>query len=192
MTGIQYDQTRKTNTINSVTGIDTLDPNNFLRQLNPSPYDISYDVHIATKNMDDGLQIIEQILPYFQPSYTLNIQDIPELAITKDVPVLFQGIGFRDEYEGGFDGERVMIWTLSFVVKGYLYPPIGNAAIIKKVIATFYKDQDLVTPSGAVTVKVDPINSAYNAVDSNGNQAWTILTDIYGEEQLDSNGNPPP
>ena len=183
LTGLEYDADRKMSTLNQKTVVDDTDPDSFFRQLNPSPYNFSYDVHIAVKNMDDGLQIIEQILPYFQPSYTLNIEDIPELSISKDVKVVFAGIGLTDDYEGSFDDDRVLIWTLSFVVKGYLYPAIGEASVIKKVINNFYKDEEMTVKSDVVTVKVDPIDSAFD-------DDWSPVTNIYDETQLDSNGDP--
>ncbi len=183
LTGLEYDADRKVNTLNNTVKTDETNPDSFFRQLNPSPYNFSFDVHIAVKNMDDGLQIVEQILPYFQPSYTLNIKDIPELAISKDVKVVFAGIGLTDDYEGSFDDDRILIWTLSFVVKGYLYPAIGDAEVIKKVITNFYKDEEMTVKSNVVTVKVDPIDSAFD-------DDWEDVTTIFDESDLDSNGDP--
>ena len=155
----------------------------FLKQLNPVPYDFQYNVHIATKNMDDGLQILEQVLPSFQPSFNLNVSDIPELSIVRDVPVIFAGITKTDTFEGSFDQGRILEWTLSFVVKGYLYPPITDAAVIRRVIASVYKDRELETKQNVTTVKVDPIDAAYD-------EEWDWKTDQFDETMLDSNQDP--
>ena len=184
LTGLQYDANRKLPTLNGSTHLNSSNVTTFLKQLNPVPYDFSFDVHIAVKNMDDGLQIIEQILPTFQPSYNLNVKDIPELQITKDVPILFQGITLADSYEGSFETERTLIWTLTFVVKGYMYPPIKDADIIRKVIANVYKDAELEQKQNVITVHVDPIDAAYD-------EQWQPSINTYTEEQLDSNGEFP-
>lgn len=184
LTGLQYDANRKTNTLNKFTSINTEDPDSFLKQLNPSPYDLAFDVYIAIKNMDDGLQIIEQILPYFQPSYTLNVKDIPELDIVRDINVILMGVDLTDDYEGSFEDDRVLEWKLTFVVKAYLYPVIGEASVIKKVIASIYKDEELIGDKNSViTVKVDPIAASFE-------ESWAEKTNIYSEDELDSNGNP--
>jgi len=184
LTGLQYDSERKLNTLHTVGKPDPNDVGTFLRQLNPVPYDFAFDVHIAVKNMDDGLQIIEQILPWFSPSYNLNVKDIPELNLIKDVPVIFSGISLTDQSDGSFDEARVLMWTLSFVVKGYLYPSIGDAEVIRKVIANIYQNKELTDPkNNIITVQVDPIDAAFD-------DDWTVKTKIYGTDEIDSNGNP--
>lgn len=180
---MQYNQSRKLNTLNYNTTTSESDVDAFLKQLEPVPYDFQYDVHIAVKNIDDALQIVEQVVPNFRPSFNLRVDDIPELSITKDVPVILNGISKTDDYEGAFDTKRIHIWTLSFVVKGYLYPPIGEAQIIKKVFGNIYKDEDLTSKSGVTTVRVNPIDSAFS-------DDWEEKTDKFDETQLDSNGDP--
>jgi len=183
LTGIQYDPQRKTNTMNGSTAVNTQDVTTFLKQLNPAPVDYQFQVQIAIKNIDDGLQIIEQILPYFQPSFNLNVKDIPELQIAKDVPVILAGIQPIDEYEGAYEQERILLWSLDFVVKGYMYPPISDAAIIRKVIANVYKDKDLTRKSGVITVRVDPNDAGFN-------DDWEAKTNKFTEFELDSNQEP--
>lgn len=184
LTGIQYDPQRKVQTMGFNQGFDENDASSFFKQLNPVPFDLSYNVYIAIKNVDDGLQIIEQILPYFTPSYNLSIKEIPELSIVRDVPVIFQGsVDLQDDYQGNFDTQRVLIYTLSFVAKSYLYPPINDENLIKKVFVNYYKDKEMEEKQNVTTVKVNPIDSQFN-------EDWESDTTHYSEEQFDSNGQP--
>lgn len=180
---MRFDQSRKLNTMGDTTAPKTGDITQFLKQLNPVPYDLAFEVDIAIKNIDDGLQIIEQILPNFAPSYTLTVKDIPELAIVKDVPIILSGLNLTDTFEGSFEEPRILVWTLSFVVKAYIYPAIKDSDIIRKVIANIYKDSELTTKSEVITVRVDPIDAEYD-------DDWKAETNIYQEEELDSNQEP--
>jgi len=183
MTNIQYDSARKLNTLNRMQGTKTDDVSMFLSQLNPSPYDFQFDVSIATKTADDGLQIIEQILPNFQPSFNLNVKDIPELSIVKDIPVIFSGITKTNTYEGSYDEQRVFTWDLSFVAKGYMYPAIRDADIIRKVYANIYKDKDMTQKNTIIKTEVSPIGA-------NIEDEWSAKTEIFNEDSIDSNGEP--
>src|SRR5580693_1176095 len=117
MTNLAYDKSRKLQTIRGVQkAVLGSNPQAVVKQLNPVPFDIQYDLTIATKYIDDGLQILEQILPNFTPSWTLNIIDIPELGIERDCNVIFAGISKQDTYEGNYEDERILTWTLSFIV----------------------------------------------------------------------------
>lgn len=173
--GIEYDRERKLQTMGAInvtnTGSDSL--NAFLKQLNPVPYNYNFDLHITSKSLDDGLQIIEQILPNFTPSFNLTIKDIPEINLVRDVPVIFNGIDTLDDFEGDIKDLRVLTWTLHFKVKGYLYPNIKDATIIKEVIASIYNEEDMDEDSkqAVVTVSVDPI-------DAEPEDEWEALTTI--------------
>jgi len=183
LTGFQYDAQRQLNKLNGLTTVGTSDVTQFLRQLNPVPYDFSFDVNIAVKNMDDGLQIVEQILPTFDPSFNLNVQDIPELQIVRDVPVIFGGVTKTDTYEGGFGETRVLEWTLTFVVKGWFYPPIKDAEVIKRVLVDVYKDKELAEKYETLTARVDPLTAMPE-------DDYDIVVDVFNEDELDTNGMP--
>jgi hypothetical protein len=185
MTGLQYDPARQIPDNLSCPKPDPENAGDYLRQLNPVPYDIQFEVMIALKNIDDGLQIVEQIVPYFRPQQNLTIDDIPELQISKDVPIILGGINMNDDYEGPFDTERVTIWSLSFVVKAYLYPPIssGDQDLIRKVLTSLYKDPAMTSKHEVIIDQVDPIDAAFG-------DDWSQNTTIYGEALLDSNGDP--
>lgn len=186
LTNMQYDPNRKLVTMGKTVRPKSTDVTAFLKQLNPVPYDFNYELNIMTKSIDDGLQIIEQILPNFTPSFNLVVKDIPELDITRDVNVIFNGINQSDEYSGQFEENRVLIWSLNFTVKGYLYPNITDAEVIKKVYGNVYMNSSM-TPDNKteiVTVKVDPIDAAFG-------DNWSPKVGIYdGETTFDTNGNP--
>ena len=101
----------------------------------PVPYNMTIQLSIMTKLNDDMLQIIEQILPYFQPSYSLPIKFLGNLNEVKYVPVNLDNIQMEDDYEGNFDTRRALVYTLTFTAKTYVYGPVTDVSsnIIDKV-----------------------------------------------------------
>ncbi len=133
MTSINYDPSRKTSPIlkylkesGSSTGVKT--------QYMPVPYNIGFQLGIISKSQDDALQIIEQILPYFQPSFNITIEMIPEMDESRDIAYVLNSINYDDEYEDDFIVRRSIVYTLEFTAKSYLYGPVVNADIIRKAI----------------------------------------------------------
>lgn len=136
LTGLQYDKTRKqiTNIRNFYNNPTT---NNIESLWNPVPYDFDFEISIYVRNNEDGAQIVEQILPYFAPDYTTKVNLIPELNVVKDIPVLFNDIKSQIEYEGNQDADiRVVIWTLTFTMKGYLFGPSSGSSLNNSIIKT--------------------------------------------------------
>ena len=105
-------------------------------QYTPVPYDITISLSVFVKNADDGVQILENILPFFTPEWTNSVKLIPELNLNMDVPVVFNDISTEDTYDGDFSSRRSLIHTLNFTVKGYLFGPVRNQGVIKRAIAT--------------------------------------------------------
>jgi hypothetical protein len=136
---------QQSRTINSSTSASS--------QYAPTPYNINVLLYIYTKNQDDGLQIIEQILPYFNPDYNLSLKAIPELDIKNDLPILLNSIGFQDEYEGDLTTRRAIIWTLSFVMKLNFYGPVNKQGIINKVTTNTYRDAALANQQQKIVVQ---------------------------------------
>jgi hypothetical protein len=155
MTGIEYDPSRKISPIQQNRAVnassDTLN-----QQYAPTPYNINMTLYIYSKNQDDGLQVLEQILPYFNPDYNLTLKAIPALNILNDLPILLENIQYEDNYEGDFALRRSIIWTLNFVMKLNFYGPINKQGIIRKVIATTFNKPDLTEQNQKYTVSVDP------------------------------------
>lgn len=121
----------------------------------PVPYNLGFELAIISKNQEDGLQILEQILPYFQPHYNLSVKLLPSMNEVKDVPVVLQNIDYEDDYEGDFSTRRAIIYTLQFSVKTYLYGPVTEPKVIKKAIVD-YSTSAKVTAPREVRYQVTP------------------------------------
>jgi hypothetical protein len=108
-------------------------------QYNPVPYDFDFSLYIYVRNIEDGTQIIEHILPYFTPDYTVKLNLIPEMGIVKEVPVLLKNTNYEVTYEGPRENEtRTIIWTLNFTVKGFIFGATSEPKIIKKSITNIF------------------------------------------------------
>ena len=116
-------------------------------QYTPVPYNMNFELFVMTKNSDDGIQIVEQILPYFQPEYTVTINEVPEMDVVRDVPIVLNSIGYEDTYTGSFTERRAIIYTFNFVAKAYVYGPVTTQKPITKTEVTAYADlQDKAPP----------------------------------------------
>lgn len=135
---MQYDGTRKLNTIGRISTKDSTDVSKFKYQYNPVPYNIEFKVYVYAKNTEDGTKIIEQILPYFTPDWTTTVQLIPEMNVAMDIPITLDNIGYSDNYDNDFKERRAIIWTLDLTLKGYLYGPVKKSGIIKFINNNFY------------------------------------------------------
>jgi hypothetical protein len=132
--GLQYDPTRKSTQTQQIIN-QTPDGSEVKRNYLPVPYNMRFELSIMTKLNDDMLQIIEQILPYFQPAYQLPINFLGNLKEKRDVAINLDNITMEDDYEGNFDTRRALIYTLSFTAKTTLFGPITDVTgdVIKKV-----------------------------------------------------------
>lgn len=131
ITGMNYDTSRKLNKMNQLTCYDP--ENGMKRSYFPVPYNIDISLYVLTKTQEDGLQIIEQILPYFSPEFNLRVKALPELNTFLDVPVILNGLTLQDDYEGDFQTRRFVTWTLNFTVKTSLFGPVANSSYIETV-----------------------------------------------------------
>jgi len=121
--------------------------------IGPVPYVLSFDLNIMAKTQDDMLQILEQILPYFQPDYMITIKELGN-NISTDVPIILTGISLSDEYESDMLTRRVITYTLSFDMKVRFYGPIEQVSIIKSVVVNYKENGNEL---GARFVKLNPI-----------------------------------
>ena len=168
LVSLDYDPNRKVSPIQQSRALDS--STTASTQYAPTPYNLSMLLYIYARNQDDGLQIIEQILPYFNPDYNLTLKAIPELNIQNDLPILLNTIGFEDDYEGDFVTRRSVMWTLGFTVKLNFYGPINKQGVIKKVIANTFNSPDLTNQQQKITVEPDSptanVNDTYGYVES--------------------------
>lgn len=124
LNGFTYDASRKQNT-NVKNFVNS--GGNLISQYNPVPYNFDFDLYLYVRNIEDGTQIIEHILSYFTPDYTLKLNMIPEMGIVKEVPVILNSTSQEIDYEGNFERDtRVIIWTLNFTVKGHIFGKISD------------------------------------------------------------------
>lgn len=132
MNGIKYDGSRKLPTVNRIAAKNVND-NKLSYAYNPVPYNIDMRLYVYVKNNEDGTKIIEQILPFFTPDWTITMNLVPELGITQDVPIVLNNVTFEDSYDGDFRERRAIIWTLDFTIKAYFYGPVRSSSVIKFV-----------------------------------------------------------
>jgi hypothetical protein len=154
--GLEYDTTRKSTQMTTIVN-QTPDGENIKKNYMPVPYNMKFQLAIYTKLNDDMLQIVEQILPYFQPYYNLSVNYLGELKERRDVAVQLDGITMEDNYEGNFDTRRALYYTLNFTVKTYLFGPITDVTdtIVKKV-SVGYRAGDKKESERDVTYTVVP------------------------------------
>ena len=141
LSGISYDSNRKLNSAQKNT-YDHTDKNFRKTQYTPVPYNIDFTMSIFVKNADDGTQILEQILPYFKPEWNMSVNLVPEMKIKMDIPTVLNSVDLEDTYDGDFQTRRAIIWNLNFTMKGYLYGPVSNQGVIKRIAVDIYEDDE--------------------------------------------------
>jgi len=156
MTSVQYDSTRKTSLIQTFKTCD--DGSKVKKVFMPVPYNIGFELNILSKLNDDSLQILEQILPYFQPHFNLTVDLIDSIGEKRDIPIVLESVSFQDDYEGNFDTRRSLIHTLQFTAKTYLFGPIADSSdgLIRKVQVDMYTNTDTKTAKREVRYTVTP------------------------------------
>ena len=150
-----YDATTKINRNNTISVTNPDDPlsRTVVRQF--APYRMGIQLSIMAKNQDDALQVIEQILPYFQPEYTITVKDVEGMDIPNDVPIVLTSIQMNEEYEGDFMTRRAIIYTLDFELRVRFYGPVSQRGITKTVVTNFI-DSATGFPQIKMDVAVDP------------------------------------
>tara|TARA_B100000085_G_scaffold278181_1_gene299612 strand:- start:3145 stop:3939 length:795 start_codon:yes stop_codon:yes gene_type:complete len=160
ISGIAYDPARKLQKTVKVKKVaDGIDNNQVKSGFMPVPYNINFELYVLSKNSDDALQIVEQILPFFQPDYTVTMKEIPELDIIRDVPIILNSVGYEDDYEGSFTSRRSIIYTLSFTAKYYMYGPVSASNVIRRVQVDQYADLPVNAPKREQRYSVTPTPS---------------------------------
>ena len=160
ITGLSYDGSRKLTRIQKYKTVKTGTDGKVLNyNYTPVPYNISYSLYVFTATAEGGLQIVEQILPYFQPDYTVTVNAIPEMSIKRDVPIVLNNITYEDSYSGDFTTRRAVIYTLNFTAKTYLFGPTSTQKVIKETQADLYTDLPESTREERVIVVPDPTSA---------------------------------
>jgi hypothetical protein len=141
ITGITYDASRKQNSLLKAARSNTT--THVSASYMGVPYDINFQLNIYTRNIDDGTHIVEQILPFFNPDFTVTTNMIPDLGMYKDVPIILNNVSNDIQYEGDYDSVRYVNWTLNFTMKMYYYGPISYPKIIRSIYTNIYNDPAL-------------------------------------------------
>jgi hypothetical protein len=165
---LSYDPTRKLNRVQQFKKVKGANTQQLDAQYMPVPYNLELELYIMAKQSDDALQIVEQILPYFQPDYTLTLNDMADMGIKRDVPVILNGISYEDDYQGDFTTRRALIYTLSFTAKFYLYGPVTSSKVIKTVQVDQYTDLPDTSPKREQRLTVTPNPTSADADDDFG------------------------
>lgn len=134
ITGFEYDAQRQQNKlIRSVKNQYESDGTRGF-QYAPAPYNLNFTLSILTKNMSEALQIVEQILPYFQPEYTVTMKIVDSMPDHRDVPIVLQSVAMSDDYEGGFEDRRIIEYTLDFQMKTYFFEQSIQVILLRMLL----------------------------------------------------------
>jgi hypothetical protein len=155
MTSIQYDSSRKSSLIQTFKTCD--DGSKVKKVFMPVPYNIGFELNVLSKLNDDSLQIVEQILPYFQPHFNLTVDLVDSIGEKRDIPIILDSVSFQDDYEGNFDTRRALIHTFAFTAKTYLFGPIADSSdgLIRKVQVDMYSDTNTQTAKREMRYRVE-------------------------------------
>lgn len=165
ITTLTYDASTKINRNNILT-FSTSDPTSRKAIRTYAPYRMGLQLSIMAKNQDDALQVLEQILPHFQPEYTVTIKDLDELNLKTDVPFVLTGVQMNEDYEGDFIQRRAIIYTLDFETRLRFYGQVNDKEVIQNVLVDFRNpttlggierlDIEQLTPTGTITTQIIP------------------------------------
>ena len=186
MTGISYDSTRKASITQTFKTCNTGELGNIKKVYMPVPYNINFQLSIATKLNDDMLQILEQILPYFQPGLNITINLVSSIGEKRDVPIILENINMTDDYEGSFDNRRAMISTLTFTAKTYLFGKIADNSdgLIKRVQVDMFEDTNRVTAKRVQRYAATP-----RALKDYNDDATTVINKVFTVNQTEMSVN---
>lgn len=177
MVSLEYDPSRKTGITQT---FKASDGQNLKKVFMPVPYNIGFELNIISKLNDDALQIIEQILPYFQPSFNISVNLVNSIGEKRDVPVVLDNISFTDDYEGDFSTRRLLIYTLNFTAKTFMFGPISATTdgFIRKIQVDSYTNTDVSIAKREMryTLTPDPESADYDD-DFGFSETWEYFDD---------------
>ena len=186
ISGIAYDPSRKLNSIQKFKKTNNSDSGKTMSsQFMPVPYNMDFEFVVMAKQSDDALQIVEQILPFFQPDYTITLNDNTSMGTTRDVPIILTGVTYEDSYDGDFNDRRVLTYTMSFTAKFYLYGPVTDQKVIKQVQVDQYTDMPVNAPKREQRYTVAPTPVTADADDNFGfNETTSFFEDAKNFDEV--------
>ena len=169
ISGISYDGSRKLTRVQKYKQVKAGEDGKVMTyNYTPVPYNISYTLNIFTATAESGLQIVEQILPFFQPDYTVTVNAVPSLNIKRDVPIILNDVQYDDSYNGDFTQRRAVIYTLNFTAKTYLFGPASTQGVVKTVQSDLYSDTDTTNKAREERIVITPNPTSADADDDFG------------------------
>ncbi len=159
LVGLNFAPERHVNPLNRM--MDEMDDGTEIMSYNRIPYDLTFDLYIGARKLDDSLKVVEQILPFFTPELTVTIRDREDFKLETNVPIVLNSTAIDIDYEGSFDSRRTIVWTLNFTVKGYYYPDRRTTNRIKQTILNF-GDADFENIFSKYVSTVTPMNAGPN------------------------------
>lgn len=187
MTGISYAPDRKLQTSRTIMTSNNVNGENvYNKTYTPVPYDIEFQLSIIAKSTEDGTRVLEQILPYFTPEWTISARLLEDFDTLTDIPVVINTVNVDDTYDDGFETRRALIYTLTFTVKGYLYGPVTKSKLIKFSNINYSDPIDMTLSVNEVT----PIErqQIQPGLDVEGNPT-TLLANTVPVSQIDETDN---
>ena len=182
MSSMNYDPARKGSITRTFKAVDKTDSTKTKKVYLPVPYNVGFELNVMTKLNDDALQIVEQILPFFQPAYNITIDLVDSIGEKRDIPVVLENISFTDEYEGDFTTRRVLKYTFNFTAKTYLFGPVAESTdgLIKKAQVDYYADTNTRTAKREMRYAVTPDPISAGPEDDFG---FSETTTMYGDSK---------
>lgn len=175
ITSLNYDPTRKVAVTRQHVKTQSSEAAKVSQSLVSTPYDLSLQLSIYAKNQSDGLQILEQVLPYFNPDFNITVNDLPEMGITRDIKIVLNDVAFEENSYGSFLDRQTLIWTLNFTMKLNFYGYVGEQEIIRRSIASIYQQEDLTGENVKQTFTVsDATATATASIDSGSVDTITL------------------
>jgi hypothetical protein len=183
MVNMRYDVSRKLNT-----NIRALSDQKLLALYDPVPFDFDFSLFVYVRNIEDGAQIMEKILPYFKPDITIPVNLIPEMGVIKQIPIIMKDVRQDIDYEGDYSSKiRTVIWTLDFTLKGYLYGPIADAKVIRTSITNIMDDITLSNRNIQIALQAGGLGNF--TIGSTVYQGYSYETKTASAKVLDWNPN---
>lgn len=182
LTGINYDASRKITTTQTFLAKDPDSSTDVKKAYMPVPYNMIFELSIMSKLNDEALQIIEQILPYFQPQYNITVTLVGSISEKRDIPIVLDSITMQDDYEGDYTTRRALIYTLRFTAKTYLFGPVSTATkdIIKKSTISLISGEQSPLSTRSMVYSAEP-----RAIQNyTGNILTNLAKDISAEDTI--------
>lgn len=157
MTGMTYSSERKLNTLNQLHRTRTTSNTKIFTSYAPVPYDVAFQLNIYVGNIEDGTHIVEQILPYFTPEFTVSLRRVSDLELNIDLPIILNSVSTEDNYEGSLEDRRFIIWTLDFTLKGQLYGfVVPNKPIVNRAYINLHPTMNVASANSYDQIQIRP------------------------------------